>query len=226
MKRKSSVLLLLIMLLLTGCQANYESKFVIGKDGNTELTGTLEFSDEAAETVKENSELKAQIVEFLNSEIGGIPKIIEMENSIKFETKSKEQLTSKESIGLQLKNIEVDGGIMYITGDVIYPSKIKNAIKEAVKQEPDREALEAAMLESTKINLIINTPGKIKNINTEIDYDYIEKNSIQISQSLSSYQEGAIGIEAEIDGLSKEIIALFVTGFTVAIFYFLRRGKK
>jgi hypothetical protein len=149
-----------------------------------------------------------------------------MENSIKFETKSKEQSTSKESIGLQLKNIEVDGEIMYITGDVIYPSKIKNAIKEAVKQEPDREALEAAMLESTKINLIINTPGKIKNINTEIDYDYIEKNSIQISQSLSSYQEGAIGIEAEIDGLSKEIIALFVTGFTVALFYFLRRGKK
>ena len=227
--RKSLNILVISMLLLvlSACESSVVTRIDLSKTGAITEEVTLTFKGEAAQTVKENVKVQAQIVELMASKIGSIPKITKSPDNIIFVSKIDEinTLMISEFTGVSVNTSKRVGNNVKVSVNTEYPVQVANAIKVAVSQEPDKDALTAAIFESTMIGFIITMPGKITNINSEISFTKVGSKSVKFNQSLNQYINTEIEIESSTDkNIAIYIVILVLASFAALVLY--RRLKK
>ena len=227
--RKSLNILVISMLLLvlSACESSVVTRIDLSKTGAITEEVTLTFKGEAAQTVKENVKVQAQIVELMASKIGSIPKITKSPDNIIFVSKIDEinTLMISEFTGVSVNTSKRVGNNVKVSVNTEYPVQVANAIKVAVSQEPDKDALTAAIFESTTIGFIITMPGKITNINSEISFTKVGSKSVEFNQSLNQYINTEIEIESSTDkNIAIYIVILVLASFAALVLY--RRLKK
>ena len=217
----------MLLLVLSACESSVVTRIDLSKTGAITEEVTLTFKGEAAQTVKENVKVQAQIVELMASKIGSIPKITKSPDNIIFVSKIDEinTLMISEFTGVSVNTSKRVGNNVKVSVNTEYPVQVANAIKVAVSQEPDKDALTAAIFESTMIGFIITMPGKITNINSEISYTKVGSKSVKFNQSLNQYINTEIEIESSTDkNIAIYIVILVLASFAALVLY--RRLKK
>ena len=217
----------MLLLVLSACESSVVTRMDLSKTGTITEEVILTFKGEAAQTVKENVKVQAQIVELMASKIGSIPKITKSPDSIIFVSEIDEinTLMISEFTGVSVKTSKRVGNDVKVSVNTEYPVQVANAIKVAVSQELDKDALTAAIFESTTIGFIITMPGKITNINSEISFTKVGSKSVKFNQSLNQYINTEIEIESSTDkNIAIYIAILVVASFAALVLY--RRLKK
>ena len=228
MRKSLNILVIsMILLVLSACESSVVTRMDLNKTGTITEEVILTFKGEAAQTVKENVKVQAQIVELMASKIGSIPKITKSPDSIIFVSEIDEinTLMISEFTGVSVNTSKRVGNDVKVSVNTEYPVQVANAIKVAVSQEPDNDALTAAIFESTTIGFIITMPGKITNINSEISFTKVGSKSVKFNQSLNQYINTEIEIESSTDkNIAIYIAILVVASFAALVLY--RRLKK
>ncbi len=202
MRKALNVLVVgVLLLILSACESSLVTEIDLSKSG--EITGevTLTFTGEASETVKENTKVQAQIVEVMATKIGSVPTIDKSSDSIIFVSKieKKNSVSIEEFTGVLVSSSKRVGDEVMVSIKTVFPIQVSNAIEVAVANEPDKEALKAAIFESTNIGILITMPGKITNVSSKIPYERLGKKSVKFSQSLNQYVSTEVEVESKID---------------------------
>jgi hypothetical protein len=216
-----------LLLILSACESSLVTEIDLSKSG--EITGevTLTFTGEASETVKENTKVQAQIVEVMATKIGSVPTIDKSSDRIIFVSKieKKNSVSIEEFTGVIVSSSKRVGDEITVAIKTVFPIQVTNAIEVAVANEPDKEALKAAIFESTKIGILITMPGKITNVSSKIPYERLGKKSVEFSQSLNQYVSTEVEVESKIDTkIFKYSAVTLVLLFVFMILY--RKLKK
>lgn len=217
----------MLLLILSACESSVDTKIGLNSSGNIEEEITLSFIGEAAQTVKENVKVQSQIVEVMATKIGSVPRITKSSDSILFVSKIGEQKLNTISAftGVRVMSSTILNDIAKISIVTEYPSEVVNAIKIAVSKEPDREALTAAIFESTSIGFVVTMPGKISKIDSKINYTKIGSNSVKFNQNLNQYEDTEIEIESNTEANITKYIAIILI-LLLALLVLYRRLKK
>lgn len=202
MRKALNVLVVgVLLLILSACESSLVTEIDLNKSG--EITGevTLTFAGEASETVKENAKVQAQIVEVMATKIGSVPTIDKSSDRIIFvsKIKKKNSVSIEEFTGVIASSSKRVGDKVMVSIKTVLPIQVTNAIEEAIANEPDKEALKAAIFESTNIGIIITMPGKITNVSSKIPYERLGKKSVKFSQSLNQYVSTEVEVESKIE---------------------------
>jgi len=190
-----------LLLILSACESSLVTEIDLSKSGKITGEVTLTFTGEASETVKENAKVQAQIVEVMATKIGSVPTIDKSSDRIIFVSKieKKNSVSIEEFTGVIVSSSKRVGDEITVSIKTVFPIQVTNAIEVAVANEPDKEALKAAIFESTNIGILITMPGKITNVSSKIPYERLGKKSVKFSQSLNQYVSTEVEVESKIE---------------------------
>jgi len=216
---KRIILILVVMITLTGCDATMESNIKSGKFESISLVLDKALSS----ALRETPELDQQLYETFAT-LSGSKAVRSDDNVISYKALINE---NPDSSLTGVSKISISGSQKTITQvDIVIPTQLITAIENALKSEPDAGALALAWQKSLRIVISIEVSGEILRVgNPDVLDIAVNSNKVIVSAPLDQWQAGVIQIES----VQSELSYLpFIVGLLFLIFvglFLLRRFK-
>lgn len=183
----------LALLAVSGCTAEARTAVTVTGPAASTITATLTLTGEVADTVASRPQMAAQLEQVLSSRTGKVPGRRVGSHRLSYTSRlSYAQLVANADVlGVRSATLSGTGRSVTFTAQLTRPDGLAAAIRGAVAQQSDADALAAAMLAQTRVVVAVSFPGGVTTARGPAPVT-VSGRTATISQPVSAYRTGTL----------------------------------
>jgi hypothetical protein len=212
-------------LLLSGCQADVNTRVEVQESGSHVVQYTITAHDELADALRKDPKTDQAILALLTEKTGTVATREDSGSTIVYHVEPVQETWVGDITGIAGAKSSVTSDSIVTMLDVVEPVKLEDALNKAAAGEKDEKAMAMVYRRSTTVSFTIVTPGPVTEVMGLVP-GTVDGNTVYLSSSVDTLRPGPVKIVSqtvERDWLKMGGIVLLVVGALYGMFLLVQR---
>lgn len=222
-RARTTCLVAALLLALTGCEAGVKTRIEVTGAESSTIRASVTFTDEAAEEITSTPEMEAQLVKLIAARTGEKDPEREHEDgrlSYSVDLPYDRLQSAQDILGVSAASLQGEGDDVTLTVELVEPAGLREAIERAAGEQPDAEALTAAMLGTTTVSVEAVFDGGVEEATGPVDVARTETTA-SVTQAVGEFTPGQLVVRGDPERslLAKLTLPLLVTALLLVLLW-------